>query len=176
MKKIGPGVSKICLCRYAGGCTCSGVPAGGCTCQGVYLPGGVPACRGCTCLWMGVPTGGCTCLGVYLPGGCTCPGGVPAQGMYLPGGSCPGGVSAWGGVYLLGGVSQHALRQTPTHCKKNDSTTPVKILPCRNFVADGNSSRNVLGDLPTEGFCLQEGVCLQEGICLQRATPNPPPL
>ena len=51
-----------------------GVPAGGGGVHvsargGVYLPGGVPARRECTCL------GG----GVFLPGG-----GVPARGGYLP--------------------------------------------------------------------------------------------
>ena len=55
---------------------------------------------------------------VTVVGGCTCPGG----------GVC---------------VSQHALRLTPSHPhpppprEQNDWQTPVKILPCRNFVADG---------------------------------------
>ena len=46
------------------------------------------------------------------------------------------GVSAWGCI-LRGPVSQHALRQTPPP-GKNSWHTLVKILPCRNFVADGN--------------------------------------
>ena len=67
--------------------------------QGVYLPGGVPALGGCTCLG-GICLGGVPARG-YLPeggvpahwgvpawGGCTCPGerGVPAQGVHLSGG------------------------------------------------------------------------------------------
>ena len=55
-----------------------------------------------------------------LPGGGVCPG----QGG-LPRGICPGD------------VSQHALRQTPPPWTEF-LTHAVKILPCRNFVADGN--------------------------------------
>ena len=76
--------------------------------------------------------GECTCSGVYLLGGCTCWGGVPAEGLYLLGVcTCPG-------IYLPGSVSQHALRQTSPR-EQNDWQMPVKILPYRNFVADGNN-------------------------------------
>ena len=44
-----------------------GVPA-----QGVYLPGGVPAQEGCTCLGGYMPRRGVPTRG-YLSGGCTCP-------------------------------------------------------------------------------------------------------
>ena len=53
-------------------------------------------------------------------------------------GCLPRGVS-------LGGVSQHALGRgvpAPVHAgihpprEQNDWQTPVKILPCRNFIAD----------------------------------------
>ena len=52
------------------------------------------------------------------------------------GGSGPGGgwVSALGGL-LPGGISQHALRQTPL--PPVDRQMPVKILPWPNFVVVG---------------------------------------
>ena len=77
-----------------------------------------------------------------------CSWGVPGLGG-LPG---RGGVCSWGGVCLVwgvclvqggvcssapgvgGGISQHALRQTPPV----DRQMPVKILPWPNFVAAGN--------------------------------------
>ena len=49
------------------------------------------------------------------------------NGGSLPGECLPTGVSVQGGG---------CLPDTP--CKQNDWQTPVKILPCRNFVADGN--------------------------------------
>ena len=70
----------------------------------------------------GVPARGCASWGVYLLGG------VPARGVYLPRGVylLRGGVPAWGctypgrvylpsgvGLSAPGGVSQHALGQTP---------------------------------------------------------------
>ena len=54
-----------------------------------------------------------------LPGGGLVGGGVSAPGGSGPGGSAAGGVSALGGsapsgwVCCRGGISQHALRQTP---------------------------------------------------------------
>ena len=57
-------------------------------------------------------------------------------GCLLPGGSAPGG--AWSGEMPAPGAgvaSQHALRQTPL---LTESQTPVKTLPCPNFVAGGN--------------------------------------
>ena len=55
----------------------------------------------------------------------------------LPGGRClPRGGVCQGGVRLGGSASQHALRQTPP-CGQNSWQTLVKILPCRNLVADG---------------------------------------
>ena len=52
----------------------------------------------------------------------------------------PGGVWSRGGVWsggclVRGGLSQHALRQTPPV----DRQTPVKILPWPNFVAAGKN-------------------------------------
>ena len=55
----------------------------------------------------GVWLGVCVYLGVVCPGVCVCPG----------------------------GVSQHALRQTPPPV--NRMADRCKTLPCRNFVADG---------------------------------------
>ena len=52
------------------------------------------------------------------------------RGVSAPGGSAP----ALGG----GGVSQHALRQTPPPV---DRHTLVKILPWPNFVAAGNERK-----------------------------------
>ena len=51
-----------------------------------------------------------------------------------------GGVSAQGGV--CPGVSARGCLPrgclADTSCEQNDWQTPVKILPCRNYVADGN--------------------------------------
>ena len=53
-----------------------------------------------------------------------------------------GRVSALGGVYLgcncpAGWLSRGCLPHPPL-CEQNDWQTPVKILPCRNYVADGD--------------------------------------
>ena len=97
----------------------------------------------CSLLPRGVSVpGGCLLQGVSAPGGCLLPGGVCSRGCMLlggvcfwggvcsQGGVCSGGclllgrgVSALGGVWSgngwgcllpVGGVSQHALRQTPS--------------------------------------------------------------
>ena len=60
-------------------------------------------------------------------------GGGSARGG--EGGICSGGDSG-GMVSGRGGISQHALRQTPL--PPVDRQTPVKILPWPNFVAAGN--------------------------------------
>ena len=55
----------------------------------------------------------------------------------LPGGVCPGEVSAWGsstGGCLIGGVSAGG-----DVCHTAPPLRSVKILPCRNYVADGNN-------------------------------------
>ena len=70
--------------------------------------GCVPAARrpyGAVCSGGGVWSGGC-----LLPGGCLLLGGSGPGGSGLGGG---GGVCSWGGVCSQG-VSQHALRQTPS--------------------------------------------------------------
>ena len=61
--------------------------------------------------------------------------------MSAPGGvSAPGwGVSSAGGRSAPRGASQHALRQTPPSL--TESQTPVKTLPCPNFVAGGNNKK-----------------------------------
>ena len=59
---------------------------------------------------------------------CTGQGGVYPKGVSSHRDVCPGGC-----------VSQHALRQTPPPRGQNSWHTPVKILPCRNFVADGKN-------------------------------------
>ena len=95
--------------------------------------GGEGVCLGGVCLdsvYRGVSAQGRWCL---PRGGGVCPGeGVSAQGRgCLPrgGGVCPGeGVSARG-------VSG---RHPPVN-RMTDRQTPVKILNCRNFVADGNN-------------------------------------
>ena len=53
--------------------------------------------------------------------------------MLWAGGSARGGLVP-GGESGPGGVSQYALRQTPP---LTESQTPVKTLPCPNFVAGG---------------------------------------
>ena len=69
------------------------------------------------------------------------PGGVCSGGCLLRGDVCSGGGLVWGGVCSgggygpRGGISQHALRQTPLV----DRQTSVKILPWPNFVAAGKN-------------------------------------
>ena len=74
--------------------------------------------------------------GCLLPGGCVCSGGVSAPGGCLLWGVSASqgerGVSASGGCLLLllgGGVSQHALKQTPprgqTHACENITLTQL---------------------------------------------------
>ena len=94
---------------------------GGVCSQGVSGPGGV---------WSG---------GVSAPRGVS---GLGGGGVWSWGGVCSGGVCSrgecllLGGCLLPGGISQHALRQTPL--PPVDRQTPVKILPWPNFVAAGN--------------------------------------
>ena len=88
--------------------------AGVCFLGGVLRPGGVYLV-----------------LGVYLVGGVLSPGGVSGAGGCLLQGGLLRGVSA------PGGVSQHALRQTPPLL--TESQTPVKTLPWPNFVAAGKN-------------------------------------
>ena len=64
-------------------------------------------------------------------GGCASRGCV-SQGVCFPGECASGGC-----------VSQHALRQTPL-CGQNSWHTLVMILPCRNFIADGNNEKKNL--------------------------------
>ena len=81
------------------------------------LPGGMSAPGGCVCSRGGVwSRGECLLLGGLFPGECGRGGLVRGLGCLLP-----------------GGISQHALRQTPPV----DRQTPVKILPWPNFVAAG---------------------------------------
>ena len=72
-------------------------------------------------------------------GGICSRGGVCSWGVAARGGgvSAPGEISSQR-VCSQGGVSQHALRQTPPPCGQNSLHTLVKILPWPNFVAAGN--------------------------------------
>ena len=88
--------------------------------------------QGGVCYWGGCSQGGC-----LLPGG-VCSGGCPLWGWCL----LLGGVCFWGGVCSRGGISQHALRQTPL--PPVDRQMPVKILPWSNFVAAGNNRKTGL--------------------------------
>ena len=93
--------------------------------------------------------GVCPEVGGVCPVGCL-PGGVYPS-MHWAGGVCPS--ACWDTQPLIPyswGVSQHALGRgvyAPVHGgihnplslrEQNDWQTAVKILPCRNFVADGN--------------------------------------
>ena len=100
---------------WRGGCLLQGgVCSGGCLLQGVSAPG-VSARGGCVCSW-----GECLLLGRSAPG-VSAPGGVCFEGVSAPGGNvcsrgvCLGGclLLGWCLLLLLGGVSQHVLRQTP---------------------------------------------------------------
>ena len=103
------------VCSWGGVCS-GGVSALGGVCSGgCLLLGGVSAPGGCL-LW-GVSALGGVCSWGYLllgaaPRGGVCSGGCLLQGVSAPGVSAPGGVCS-GGCLLLGGVSHHALRQTP---------------------------------------------------------------
>ena len=105
------------------------------------FPGGVSAPRGCL-FWGGVCSGGCLLPG---RGGGVCSGGsVYSQGeggVCSWGGVCSGGVCSrgWGWCLVQGGISQHALRQTPL--PPVDRQMPVKILPWPNFVAAVNNKK-----------------------------------
>ena len=66
------------------------------------------------------------CCSRLLGEGVSARGRVSAQG----GGVCPGGVVSARGM----SAPVHAGIHPP--CERNDWQTPVKILPCRNFVAD----------------------------------------
>ena len=68
--------------------------------------------------------------------------GVSAQGDVCLEGCLPGergeGVSAQGvSLPVHAGIHTHP-------CEQNDWQTPVKILPCCNYVADGNNSKEFL--------------------------------
>ena len=82
------------------------------------------------CVAGGVCSRGCLLLGSVCPQEGLLLGGGCSGRCLLQGGSAPAGE---GGV-----VSQHALRQTPPR-----GQTPVKTLPCPNFVAGGNNNHRV---------------------------------
>ena len=70
----------------------------------------------------------------------------------VPWGCLPRGCMSWGasargmsvclGVSDWGVSSRGCLPDTPLPCEQNDWQTPVKILPCRNFVEDSNKESN----------------------------------
>ena len=76
---------------------------------------------------------------VSARGGCLLPGGASSGGS-APGGVCSGGVSALGGVCSQGGISQHALRQTPpcgqTDACENIYLGPTSLRPVIIFITD----------------------------------------
>ena len=94
--------------------------------------------------------------GCVLPGGgvCASEGGVLPRGMLLGGAVCASqGVCFLGGVLprdcasrgcasqgdvCPGGVYPRMRWSRHSPSEQNDWQTPVKILPCRNFVADGD--------------------------------------
>ena len=112
-----------------GGVWSGGSGLGGCLLWGVSGPGVCVWSGGCL-LPGGLVPGGVWSRGVSGPGGC-----VWCGGCLLLGGLVLGGVCSCGGL-LRGGISQHALRQTPPV----DRHTPVKILPWPNFIAAGNNN------------------------------------
>ena len=92
---------------------------------GGLLPGGIWS-KGGVCSWGDLAGGVCLVggsgpRGCLLPGGVSAPGGSVLGGM-LQGGLLLGGVSGLGGSARgggVGGVSQHAQRQTPPPCGQN---------------------------------------------------------
>ena len=146
---------------------CSGCREGG-VCPGSICP------RGCL-LRGGVCPGGVCPRGVVFPvrclpkGGCL-PSGVSAKGVGVcPGGCLPGGVSAWRGVcpsacwdthlpVCPGDVCPNACWDT--HPLWTEWQTLVKILPCRNYVVDGNQNFAILDTLPMIQISVGKSECL----------------
>ena len=124
------------------------------------LPWGVVGSGG---VWSGGGSG-------LRAGGSGAGGGVWCRGGLVSGRSGPGG----GGLVPGGGISQHALRQTPSV----DRQTPVKILPWPNFVAAGNyktrmhSSRVRTGRLLTLSCSIP---CISGGLLYADPRGRPPP-
>ena len=98
---------------------------GGCLVWGCLLLGG--CLLGGVCSWGVSAPGGCLLSGVSAPRGSARGGGV----CLLPGGGgvCSGGVCSWGGIPACSEADPPLL---------TESQTPVKTLPCPNFVAGGN--------------------------------------
>ena len=77
-----------------------------------------------------------------------------------------------GGAVLQGEcVSQHAVRQTPPPCEQNDRQMPVKILPCRSFVADG---KHVMCKQILSNTILSYHRCIQVYSPASTQPPSPP--
>ena len=91
-----------------------------------------------------------------IPVGC-----VPsaAAAVCWDGGVCLGGVCLPRGVSTQTGVSQHALRQTRPG--QNSWHTLLKILPCRNFVADGKNRTDWTPHRLLLVFFLFNNICAQ---------------
>ena len=81
------------------------------------------------------------CIPACSGHGRVCPGGLSAWGVSPQGGCLPGGVSAWGGSVYPGGVCPSACWDTPPLWKEWQML--VKILPCRNYVADVNNEHGL---------------------------------
>ena len=73
----------------------------------------------------------------HLPGVSAQWGDVCQVGGFFPEGCLSRGMVSAQESVCMGGVSQHALRQTPP-CGQNSWHMLLKILPCCNFVVDGN--------------------------------------
>ena len=92
--------------------------------------------------------------GVHGPGGCMVPGGAWSWGVHGPWGCMVLGVHGGGGVvHGPGGVSQHALRQTP----------PVNRMTnrCKNITLPQTSFAGGKNDIAKNGFRINSIYLLQ---------------
>ena len=98
--------------------------------------------------------GGVVCLGVSSWG-------VSGQGGVCPGGVCIPACTGQGGVY----PSMHWAGGCSSPREQNSWHTLVKTLPFCNYIANGNKSQFIVGDV-----CSDKDSCMKGIYCQQTAT------
>ena len=98
------------------------------------------------------------------PGGCLISGGVWSQEGCLP--LVRGDAWSWGGACLrsVGGVYPSMQWGRPTPPGQNSWHTLLKILPCPNFVADGNNFASV-----RESMCVKMMTLLPDDVIISHS-------